>query len=135
MYFDVGQYRMSLPSDAQVLESKRFPPTDAEAARAQVGPFEVSAQLLDASLEDWKSHVASTTKGQTKTESIEVNGIPGLTLLGAFRSRRMDYFFEAPGGTSISIVAWSDSETSAEQQGAVETVVGTLVLRAPWERI
>jgi hypothetical protein len=130
MNFDVGPYRMSLPTEGVVLEPKRYPPTQAQAVRARVGPFELTARTSASDLEGWRNHVVSTTNGRTPVQEIQVNGMPGLTIPELpGNSQRLDYIFMAKGCDPIEIVAWSDRPTTDLERAAVREVINTLSTR------
>jgi hypothetical protein len=83
--------------------------------------------LSDSSLERWREFIGYTTKYEAVIEELEINGIPGFTILpGPLNDRRLDYFFQAPRSRSITIVAWSDVPTTPSQRLAIDRAVQTL---------
>src|SRR5262245_2293006 len=106
MHLDVGCYRITLPAGAVVVGPTNLPPTGVAAMVAKVGSFELTARTRDVGLQRWKEFVACETRGRTTFGDLEVNGIPGLTIIPREENpRRLDYQFKAPGREAISIVA------------------------------
>jgi hypothetical protein len=121
---DIGPYRIRLPTIATVPASSEPPVPFKSVPLARIGPFEISASLDDGTLEEWREFVGWTTKYRAKFLSIEVNGIPGLTL--APSDQRLDYAFKSAGIQRIDLVAWSDSQTTPDQRRIIEETVETL---------
>jgi hypothetical protein len=124
MDMDIGPYRIRLPAIATVLASSEPPVPFRSVPLARIGPFELRASLDDGTLEEWREFVGWTTKYQAKFLSMEVNGIPGLTLPPS--DRRLDYAFKSAGIQRIDLVAWSDSQTTSDQRRIIEEIVETL---------
>ena len=127
MDLDIGPYRIRLPTNATVPAPSERPIPSRSVPLARIGPFELTAILGDGTLEEWREFVGWTTKYQTEFLSMEVNGIPGVTLPP--NDQRLDYAFKSPGNQRIDLVAWSDSQTTPEQRRVVEEIVQTIQIK------
>ena len=128
MELQIGPYQLTVPdAGPQAGAIRHANPMKGDSSTISIGPFAVSANLSDSSLNSWREFIGYTTKHQAVIDELEVNGIPGLTIRpGPLNDRRLDYVFQAPNCQSIEIIAWSDEPTIAPQREAVDRAVRTL---------
>ncbi len=127
MDLDIGPYRLVLPSNATVPDPSERQRPFRSLPLARVGPFELSASLLDGTLQEWRDTVTMTTKGRTQFFVINITGIPGVRLPA--NEQRLDYAFQAPGEKRLELVWWSDRATSDQERRPVEDAIQTLHVR------
>jgi hypothetical protein len=125
--FDISPYSLDLPSTVRFPDPSERARPHRVLPQFRLGPFDVNLRLMDDSLEHWREHVGWTTKYQGTVSSFEVNGIPGLRIPAGIQ--RMDYTFQVKGLKRIEIVAWSDTQTTADDRALIEELVLTLDIR------
>lgn len=121
---DIGPYRLQLPAGATVPDRSERPRPFRSLPLARIGPFELHANLLDGTLQEWREAVSEATRSGAQFFEINVNGIPGVRL--APNTQRLDFVFQTSGEKRIELVAWSDRVTSNEERQLVEDAVQTL---------
>jgi hypothetical protein len=137
MNLDVGPFRLKLPPGSMQLPTQPvsgYPsiPT----VRASVGPFELSGSVIAQTLQAFREHINSETRGRAVYQELCVNGVPGLRLVpGPENRRRLDYAFEAIGRGCLNLVAWSDRDTTLVEMAMIDAAVRTVHLRDPHEMI